>query len=118
MKMRDWASAAGGDSNPFGTDNLRDDLRGLAGDMEQLLRATASQTGQQIAQARARAEDSLKAVRARMADAQESALANARAAGKATDEYVRENPWQVLGIAAVVGLAVGFLLAYTSSSDS
>jgi ElaB/YqjD/DUF883 family membrane-anchored ribosome-binding protein len=29
--------------------------------------------------------------------------------GKRTDGFVRDNPWQVIGIAAVVGLAVGIL---------
>jgi ElaB/YqjD/DUF883 family membrane-anchored ribosome-binding protein len=31
----------------------------------------------------------------------------ARRYGKRADGLVRENPWQVIGIAAVVGLAVG-----------
>ena len=117
MKMRYWAKSAD-DSDPFTMDKLRDDLGALAGDMEQLLRATASETGQQVAQVRAKAEKSLKAAKVRIAEAQESALAKTRAAGRATDEYVRENPWQVLAIAAAVGLALGFLIAHSSDSDS
>jgi ElaB/YqjD/DUF883 family membrane-anchored ribosome-binding protein len=33
---------------------------------------------------------------------------------KRTDTYVRDNPWQVVGIAAVIGLAVGFLASRRS----
>ena len=95
MKMRSRAPVSGGESDPVTIDKLRDDLRVLAGDMEQLLKATASQTGQQIAQVRARAEESLDAAKVRIAEAQESALVKVRAAGRATNEYVRENPWQV-----------------------
>jgi ElaB/YqjD/DUF883 family membrane-anchored ribosome-binding protein len=29
--------------------------------------------------------------------------------GRRTDTFVRDNPWQVIGVAAVVGLAVGIL---------
>jgi ElaB/YqjD/DUF883 family membrane-anchored ribosome-binding protein len=33
-----------------------------------------------------------------------------KVAATATDEFVRENPWAALGIAAAVGCLVGFLL--------
>jgi ElaB/YqjD/DUF883 family membrane-anchored ribosome-binding protein len=98
-------------------DKLRDDLRVLAGDMEQLLKATASQTGQHMAQVRARAEESLQAAKLRIAEAQESALVRTRAAGRATDAYVRENPWQVVAIAAVAGLALGLVLGRSSDAS-
>ena len=100
-------------------DKLRDDLRALVGDMEQLLKATASQTGQHMAQVRARAEESLQAAKLRIAEAQESALVRTRAAGRATDVYVRENPWQVVAIAAAAGLVLGLALGRSSgASDS
>ena len=100
------------------TDKLKADLRVLGTDMEQLLRATASQTGQHVAEVRARAEDSLNAARARLSDLQDSALAKTRAAGRATDYYVRANPWQVMALSAVAGLALGLLLTRSGSSDS
>ncbi len=37
--------------------------------------------------------------------------------GKKTDGFVRENPWQVIGIAAIVGLAVGILASRPYSDD-
>jgi ElaB/YqjD/DUF883 family membrane-anchored ribosome-binding protein len=100
------------------TDKLMADLRVLAVDTEELLRATASQTGQQIAQVRAKAEESLKAVKASVADLQDVALAKTRAAGRATDDYVRANPWQALAICAVAGFVLGSFLARGGGSDS
>ena len=101
------------------TDKLMADLRVLATDTEQLLKATANQTGQQVAQVRARAEEeSLRAARARVADLQRVALARTRAAGRASDAYVRANPWQVMAICAVAGIALGFLLAAGGDADS
>ncbi len=36
---------------------------------------------------------------------------------RATDDYVHENPWGVIGIAAGIGLVVGLLLAPSSGED-
>ena len=54
MNTREWVTVA--ESEQVTTDKLIADLRMLAADTEALLRATASQTGQQVAQVRARAE--------------------------------------------------------------
>jgi ElaB/YqjD/DUF883 family membrane-anchored ribosome-binding protein len=85
--------------------------------MEQLLKATASQTGQHVAQTRARAAEALKACKARVVELQDVALANARAAGRATDVCVRANPWQAMAIGAVGGLMLGTLLARSGDLD-
>ena len=100
------------------TDKLKADLRVLAADMDELLKATARQTGQRVAQARVRAEESLRAGRARVAELQDVALANTRAAGRATDDYVRANPWQAMSICAVAGLVLGIMLASGGTEDS
>jgi len=106
-----------GDSQQFNTDKLRDDLRLLATDMERLLKATANHTGRQVAEVRARAEESLRVAKDRICDAQETALARTRAAGKAADEFVRDNPWQVLAIVATAAIVLGFLLARPGDAD-
>jgi ElaB/YqjD/DUF883 family membrane-anchored ribosome-binding protein len=106
------------EGDPVTIEKLKTDLRVLAADMEQLLKATASQTGQQVAQVRARAEDSLKLAMARVAELQDVALTKSRAAGRATDEYVRANPWQVLAIGAFAGLVLGLMLTRGRDSDS
>ena len=41
---------------------------------------------------------------------QEAALARARAAGHAADDYVHDNPWTAVGTAAGIGLLVGLLI--------
>ena len=99
-------------------DKLMADLRVVAADMERLLKATASQTGQHVAQTRARAAESLKACTARVAEMQEVALGKAREAGQATDNYVRANPWQAVAICAIAGLVIGALLARSGNADS
>jgi ElaB/YqjD/DUF883 family membrane-anchored ribosome-binding protein len=93
------------------TDKLVDDLRVVMRDAEALLRATSAQTGEKIQEVRARAEESLKQARTRLAALEEEAYQRARDAAHATEDYVRENPWQSVGIAAGIGLLVGLLLS-------
>jgi ElaB/YqjD/DUF883 family membrane-anchored ribosome-binding protein len=109
--MRTTESVMTTDAEHVSKEKLMADLRVVVADAEELLKATASQTGERIAAARARAEESLKAAKARLADAQAAATAGAKAAAKATDDYVHEHPWRAVSIAAVAGLLLGALIS-------
>ena len=90
---------------------LVEDLKAVVADAEELLKASASQTGERIAAARAKAEESLKAAKARLAEEKAAVMAKTKAAAKATDDYVRGNPWMAVGIAVAVGFVLGILAA-------
>lgn len=92
------------------TDKLMQDLRVVVGDAEDLLKATASQTGERVQQIRARTEDSLRSARARLQEAGESVNAQAKDAAREVDQQVHQHPWTAVGIAAALGLVVGILL--------
>jgi ElaB/YqjD/DUF883 family membrane-anchored ribosome-binding protein len=83
------------------------DFKVMLADTEALLKATANQGREKLAEVRAKAEQSLRVVKARMADAQEALLVKTKAAAKVTDAYVHENPWKAIGVAAGVGLLIG-----------
>lgn len=91
-------------------EQLIDDFNVAVADAEALLKATANQGGEKLIEVRSKAEKSLNVAKARMADAQAELLVRTRAAAKATDVYVHENPWQVMGFAAGVGVAIGLLI--------
>jgi ElaB/YqjD/DUF883 family membrane-anchored ribosome-binding protein len=93
------------------SDEVIADFNEVVADTEALLQATASQGGEKLAEVRARAERSLKVVKARMVQTQSELLGKARAAAKATDAYAHENPWQAIGIAGGVGMLVGWLVS-------
>jgi len=90
-------------------DDLMTDLQSVLEDAEALLSATAGQAGERIQQVRERAEETVRAVRDRLEAAQEELTRRAREALGEADEYVRENPWQALGITAGVAFLVGLL---------
>jgi ElaB/YqjD/DUF883 family membrane-anchored ribosome-binding protein len=92
------------------TDKLVKDLKTVVNDAEELLKATASQGGEQIARIRARAEASLRTAQSRIREITELAESQARESVAEADRSVRDNPWQSVGIAAAAGLFIGFLL--------
>jgi ElaB/YqjD/DUF883 family membrane-anchored ribosome-binding protein len=91
-------------------EKLVSDMKAVISDAEEILHATAEQTGEKIASLRARVQERLHAARVRLADAEALLVAKTRAAAQATDVYVHENPWKSVGVAAGVGFLVGFIL--------
>jgi len=100
----------GFDVDTMNKDKLLDDLRVVVSDVEELLRATASQTGDRISEARARAEESLRTARVRLEETGEEVAARTREAARETERYVQDNPWQSVGIAAGLGFLLGYLI--------
>ena len=96
--------------NIFTNDQWLTDINDVLADAENLLSATADQSGEQIAMVRAKAESSLRMARRRMVEMQTAMQKNTREAVRLTDTNVHENPWNAMGAAAGVGLLVGFLL--------
>lgn len=91
-------------------DKLVADLKVVVADAEELLRATASQAGEKVSAARERVQASLANARVKLVEAERVLVDRTRQAAKVTDEYVRENPWQAVGIAAGVGFLIGLLI--------
>jgi ElaB/YqjD/DUF883 family membrane-anchored ribosome-binding protein len=90
---------------------LVDDFNRVVSDTESLLRAMASVPGEKASALRATVEDNLNAAKRRVRDIQGAAFEKGTAAVRATDEYVHENPWTLIGVAAAVGLIVGLVIA-------
>ena len=86
------------------------DFKVVVADAEALIKATANQGGEAIAALRSRAEDSLAVAKEKMADAQDALVEKSKAAARATDDYVHDNPWRAVGVAAGVGLVIGLLI--------
>ena len=92
------------------TDKLMKDLRAVVVDTEDLLKATAGQTGERIEKVRARAEESLRNARTRVQAASQDVQAAAQDAMHEVDSQVRANPWTAVGVAAAIGLVAGVLI--------
>lgn len=98
------------EANAVNKDKLVADLKVVIADAEELLRATAGQAGEKVSALREKIQDNLARARASLADAQAAMVDKAKEVGHATDEYVRDNPWKSVGIAAGVGFVIGLLV--------
>lgn len=97
--------------NDVSKEKLMQDLRVVVADAEELLRATAGQAGEKVSAARERIQENLASAKERLVAAEHAVVEKTKQAAKATDEYVHENPWKAVGIAAGVGLVVGMLIS-------
>lgn len=91
-------------------EQLVNDFKVVVADAEALLKATANQGGEKLAEVRTKAEKSLKVAKAGLADAQSVVFAKTKEAAKATDVYVHDHPWKSIGTAAALGVVIGLLI--------
>ena len=75
-----------------------------------MLRSTAGDVSAGATEMRGRIQARLQQAKANIVQLQEAALAKAKAAGAAADDYVHESPWKAIGAAACIGLALGVLI--------
>ncbi|MBN8454397.1 DUF883 family protein [Accumulibacter sp.] len=98
-------------ARPVAGENTRErlvkDIRSVVDDADQLLKEVADSSSQEISLARTRIRERLAEVRYRLGDARTVVAEKARGAADATHEYVADNPWQVLALAAAIGFLVG-----------
>jgi ElaB/YqjD/DUF883 family membrane-anchored ribosome-binding protein len=78
---------------------------------ETLLKQAAKESGEKATDLRTQVEAKLRAAKLRLADLQDDAIDSAKAAARATDDYVRDNPWQAIGVAAAIGFLVGLVIS-------
>jgi ElaB/YqjD/DUF883 family membrane-anchored ribosome-binding protein len=95
--------------DPVTVGRLIEDLRTVVRDAEALLRATEGQAGENLADIRARAEESLNHARERLRDAGAGVETSAREAAQSAGRHVREHPWTAVAVAAGIGFLLGQL---------
>lgn len=91
-------------------ERLISDLKRVVADAEHLLQATAGQATADVADLRSKIQGTLTQAKASLADAQSAVVDKAKEVGRATDDFVHDNPWKSIGVAAGVGLVVGLLI--------
>ena len=89
---------------------LVEDFNAVVSDTELLLKALAASGAEKGDALRASAEHNLAVARERLRELQDEAVERSRAAAKATDEYVHDNPWQSIGVVAAIAALAGFVV--------
>jgi len=87
-------------------ERVKEDLRILVRDAEELLKATAGDVSGKVKEARSQLMETLERAKATCLRLQDKTIA----AAKATDKVIREHPYESIGVAFGVGLLIGVLV--------
>lgn len=83
------------------------DVRNQLAEAEFMLGQVGKETGEKASNLLSQVESKLRSATDTVRGLQEDALDRAKAAGRVADDYVSDNPWQVVGVAAALGFLVG-----------
>lgn len=100
-----------GNGQPPETSPRRQEVNNLIADVQDLLGRVGHLADPELALLRTRVEHGIAVTKQTLADGSARAQRSARHALDAGDGYLRDQPWQAVGIAAAAGLIVGFLVA-------
>ena len=85
------------------------EIRNLIADVEDLMARIADLKDADVTQVRNKVQRAVDATKQSLADGADALRQHAQNAASTTDDFVRESPWQAVGIAALVGAVVGIL---------
>jgi ElaB/YqjD/DUF883 family membrane-anchored ribosome-binding protein len=86
------------------------EVRRLITDVEDLVRRVGDAVDPDLARVRAKVEAAVATTKKAISGGAEQVQRQANEALDAGDRYVRDQPWEAIGIATVAGLAIGFLV--------
>ena len=87
-------------------EKVKEDLRVLVRDAEELLKATAGDVSEKAKEARSRLAQTLEQAKGTCQRLQDQTLE----AAKATDKVIRNHPYESIGVAFGIGLLIGVLV--------
>lgn len=88
-----------------------EEVQNLIADVEDLIDRVGDAADPEIRRLRSKVAAALAITKKSIAEGVEQVQGQAKQAIDASDQYVRNQPWEAIGIAALAGLAVGFLVA-------
>jgi len=103
---RGWRAAKNG-----GASGKSAEWQNLVADVEDLVKKVANVGDAEVARVRARVEKTLASAKTAAAESASTVRNYAGQASARTDEYVHESPWTAVGLAAAVGVLIGFFAA-------
>src|SRR6202451_3797393 len=85
------------------------EIKSLIADVEDLMARIADLKDADVVRVRGKVQRAVDAAKQSVADSAGNIRRQAQEIASTADDYVRESPWQAIGIAALVGAVVGIL---------
>lgn len=92
-----------------GMESLAHNLRHMVDEADHFLKSAARSGDEKFDAVRDKFVEQLKQMRTQIDDLEDSTVRKAREAARSADAAVHQHPYAAIGLAAVVGLVVGFL---------
>src|SRR6201985_1134213 len=90
------------------------EIKNLISDGEVLMARSAHLKDADVVRVRSKVQRAVDATKQSLSDSADSIRRQAQNVASTADDYVRESPWQAIGIAALVGAVVGIFATGTS----
>jgi len=88
-----------------------EEIRNLIADVEDLIERISDLNDADIARVRSKVLGTVESAKETLADGAATLKRQAREAMSSADDYIRENPWTAIGLAALVGAVAGMLVS-------
>jgi len=85
------------------------EIKNLIADVEELMVRIADLKDADVVRVRSKVQRAVDATKQSLAEGAETIRQHAQDVASTADDYVRDSPWQAVGIAALVGAVVGIL---------
>jgi ElaB/YqjD/DUF883 family membrane-anchored ribosome-binding protein len=85
------------------------EIKNLIADVEDLMARIADLKDADVARVRGKVQHAVDATKKSLADGADAIRQQAQDVATTADDFVRDRPWQAIGIAALVGAVVGIL---------
>src|SRR6202048_2755304 len=85
------------------------EIKNLIADVEDLMARIADLKDADVVRVRTKVQRAVDATKQSLADGADAIRQHAQSVASTADDYVRDSPWQAVGIAALVGAVVGIL---------
>lgn len=87
------------------------EVQNLIADVEDLIERVGEAADPEVRRLRSKVASAVTSAKRSIASGAEQVQQQARDAFEASDRYVRNQPWEAIGIAALAGIAVGYLVS-------
>lgn len=88
-----------------------DEVHNLIADVEDLIDRVGDAADPEVKRLRTKVANAVVSAKRSIASGTEQVQRQAKDAFDASDRYVHDQPWEAIGIAALAGVAVGFLIS-------
>jgi ElaB/YqjD/DUF883 family membrane-anchored ribosome-binding protein len=85
------------------------EITNLIADVEDLMARISDLKDADVVRVRAKVMDAVDATKRSLAEGADTLRQQAQNVASTADDFVRDNPWQAIGVAALVGAVVGIL---------